>query len=69
MTRNQRILAFIVAYHKQHGYTPMKAEIARAFQVTEGSLSKPLRLLEKMNVIQRVPGKQRNIRLVERQAA
>lgn len=69
MSRPQRILAFIIAYRERYGYTPTRAEIARGIGVTGGSLSEPLRLLEKLNVIQRIPGKQRNIRLVERNAA
>ena len=69
MTRPQRILAFIVAYRERYGYTPMRAEIARGIGVTDGSLSEPLRLLEKLKFIQRIPGRQRNIRLVESEAA
>ncbi len=69
MSRPQRILAFIIAYQERYGYTPMRAEIARGIGVTDGSLSEPLRLLEKISAIKRVPGKQRNIRLVERNAA
>jgi repressor LexA len=64
MNRPQRILAYIARYQQAHGYPPMRAEIARELRVTDGSLGKPLRLLEKLGIIHRLPGRQRNIRLV-----
>lgn len=57
-------LAFIYYYTKIHGQPPAEADIQRYFKVSPPSVHQMILTLEKNQLIERVPGKARSIRLL-----
>lgn len=57
-------LAFIYYYTKIHGQPPAEADIQQYFKVSPPSVHQMILTLEKNQLIERVPGKARSIRLL-----
>jgi len=57
-------LAFIHYYTKIYGYPPAEADMQRYFKMTLPSVHQMVLTLEKLGLIERVPGKPRTIRVV-----
>ncbi|MCI0691210.1 MarR family transcriptional regulator [candidate division KSB1 bacterium] len=62
--RQGQFLAFIYYYTKIHGQPPAEADIQRYFKVSPPSVHQMILTLEKNQLIERVPGKARSIRLL-----
>lgn len=62
--RQGQYLAFIYYYTKIHGQPPAEADIQRYFKVSPPSVHQMILTLEKNQLIERVPGKARSIRLL-----
>jgi repressor LexA len=62
--RQDQFLAFIYYYTKIHGQPPAEADIQRYFKVSPPSVHQMILTLEKNQLIERVPGKARSIRLL-----
>jgi repressor LexA len=57
-------LAFIHAYSKIHERAPAEADLQRYFRVTPPSVHQMVITLEKHDLISRVPGQARSIRIL-----
>ena len=57
-------LAFIYNYTKIHGRSPAEVEIERYFKVTPPTVHQMILKLEENELISRVPGQARSIRLL-----
>jgi SOS-response transcriptional repressor LexA len=57
-------LAFIHMYTKVNGVPPAEADMQRYFRVTPPSVHRMILALEKVRLIERIPGKARSIRVV-----
>jgi repressor LexA len=57
-------LAFIYYYTKIHGVAPAEADIQRYFQTSPPAIHQMIVTLQKRDLIDRVPGQARTIRLL-----
>jgi DNA-binding MarR family transcriptional regulator len=62
--RQGQFLAYIHQYSVVNGRAPAEADMQRFFQITPPSVHSMVLTLEKRGLIQRVPGKARNITLI-----
>ena len=63
--RQQQILDFIIDHQRQYGATPSRSEIARALQLSSAStIEGHLRRLAAKGLLELLPGRNRNIRLL-----
>ena len=57
-------LAFIYYYTKIHRQSPAEADIQRYFQVSPSAVHQMIRSLEKLGLIERIPGQGRSLKLL-----
>ena len=57
-------LAFIYYYTKIHRQSPAEADMQRYFQVSPSAVHQMIRSLEKLGLIERIPGQGRSLKLL-----
>ncbi len=57
-------LAYIATYTKLHGRPPAEADLQRYFKVTPPSVHNMIVTLDRLGLIERVPGRARSIRVL-----
>jgi DNA-binding MarR family transcriptional regulator len=64
--RHLTIYDFAKAYHDQHSYPPTQQEIADALRIPKTTVNRSIERMELLNMVRRVRGKQRGLRLISR---